>query len=1566
MTVPLCPSEQQLLAFVAGQLSDAVAETVAAHLDACTHCEAKAGAIEQQGDPFLVALARPAGGDGAGTGDFTTDPQYVNAAAAVAAWGGLPPSDARDSGRATHDGGQPAVLGQYRLLERLGAGGMGAVYKALHTRLDKIVAIKLLPRDRLQDEAAVARFNREMKAVGRLEHPHIVRAMDAGDAGGTHFLVMEHVPGIDLAEVVQRLGPLAIPDACELVRQAALGLEHVHEYGLVHRDIKPSNLMLTRAPGVAGHPDAAVGGAPPAIVKILDLGLALLAGPQAATEGELTGSGQLMGTLDYMAPEQGTNSHDVDIRADVYALGATLYKLLSGEAPFGGGRYDTPVKKMIALATESPASLTQRTPGAPRELADLVDAMLAKDPAQRPSTPAVVTQRLARFCAGSDLGQVLERAAASRRAGPPRNPPKASTRSAVASSQRDTTIERQPVAAAERRRTRWRWLVAAGLAALILGAALISIRTPHGTILVEIPDGPAKAQVRVAVRGPQREVVVADHENRWTVQVRPGQYEVALTSGSDQFEIDDGSLSVTRNEEVIVRIRRKPLEPPPAAVSTAPPPDGPAEPEPAQPPVEAGPPPAPTRLTAAVSFRAAITGHTDWFGGVALSHDAAQLFDAGQVESLIRVYDTTTCQLVKQLKGHARPVHHMTFSPDGTLMASSACGEEIRLWSATASEPIATLRGHLQCTPCVAFSPDGQTLASCSLDSTVKLWDVESGTVKKTLRGDFVQSDAVTFSPDGQYLAAASRGGKILIWDAATTEPLRVIPPGNEFVFALAFARDSRTLASASTREGVIRLWDPATGEPRGRIDFPARGCRKLAYSTDGRILVAGDRSGRVRIWHAETHELLAVVPAHAEEIEGLALSADGKLLATASRDGLAKLWDLRVEDVPIGPEGELRRLAGHGSRVTALAFSWDSQQLLSAADDRTLRLWNLAAGGQFCQLATPAVNVECVALSSDGGLAVSGDEQGATLWDLSQGQPLRRLETQKFVQSAAFARYDELVAVGGLEQIRVFRVATGERLHEFTSREGSKRYSSLVFLPDGQSLLSFSLVGVASPNPEGIVHHWRLGQSEPLRATRLQGFRGGVQQACFAPDGRLVAVPASDTSIGVWNAETGQPVRLIEEFADRVHSVAFSAGGRYLAAGSRDHQLRVWDLRDGALVCQFTADSSCTTRLAFAPSGQYLASAGGQLGRGAPGSEGDCALHLWRLPALDEQPVLPPSRPPQLWPGELRRMTGHPNRADDVAFSSCGRLLLSGSFEGVGSNDSFGSARLWDVATGQLLRELVGHQRGIRTVALSPDGQFAATSGHDDLWLWEAATGKPIRSFHLGIDGGGALRFLDGGRRLALTHPKRGVLVWETATGKQALSLASPPDSSTLTRAALTPDGRLALYAGPKRIVIWDVAKNQAIGNLEVQAAKINTLAASPDGRLALAGGEKAFLGLWDVAAGAPVTAVPKPAADVRSAAFSADGRHAAIGLAGDTIIVWEIATGKESIRFQGAGETNWLLAFSPDGKYLLSAGGRRATFDRSWHDADYDLHLWQLPEAVQHEQAPPNNGPAKEPPAS
>jgi serine/threonine protein kinase len=270
---------------------------------------------------------------------------------------------------------------RYRLIDRLGSGGMGAVYRAEHTFMQRTVVLKVIRPELLARPEAVERFRREVRAAARLSHPNVVTAHDADEAQGLHFLVMEYVDGESLAQVVANRGPLPIAEACDYVRQTALGLQHAYERGLMHRDIKPGNLLLT----------------PRGQVKIVDFGLAYLM--DEASANALTPSGAILGTPDYIAPEQARNPKDADIRADIYALGCTLYHLLVGQPPFAGG---TAMEKLLQHQYEPLPQLDKVRPDVHRALAAVVERMCAKDPEQRFRTAAEVAEALAAWAAGSE------------------------------------------------------------------------------------------------------------------------------------------------------------------------------------------------------------------------------------------------------------------------------------------------------------------------------------------------------------------------------------------------------------------------------------------------------------------------------------------------------------------------------------------------------------------------------------------------------------------------------------------------------------------------------------------------------------------------------------------------------------------------------------------------------------------------------------------------------------------------------------------------------------------------------------------------------------------------------------------------------------------------------------------------------------------------------------------------------------------------------------------------------------------------------------------------------------
>ena len=279
--------------------------------------------------------------------------------------------------------GTDLVFGPYILLDLIGEGGMGRVIKATHTRLGRTVALKQIRKEKLTRPNVLSRFQQEIRAISHLAHPNVILALDAGEVDGTPFYAMEFVEGMDLTALVESRGPLPVPLACEYIRQAAHGLQHAFERGLVHRDVKPSNMLVT----------------PQGQVKILDLGLAMLKEVPGGDAGaRVTQDGLVIGTPDFLAPEQAQRPKEVDTRADVYGLGASLYYVLTGEVPFDG---ETPTEKLLKHVTEPPPSVLAFRPDVPPELDALIQGIMAKNPDDRPPTPAHVAYALTPYCPSS-------------------------------------------------------------------------------------------------------------------------------------------------------------------------------------------------------------------------------------------------------------------------------------------------------------------------------------------------------------------------------------------------------------------------------------------------------------------------------------------------------------------------------------------------------------------------------------------------------------------------------------------------------------------------------------------------------------------------------------------------------------------------------------------------------------------------------------------------------------------------------------------------------------------------------------------------------------------------------------------------------------------------------------------------------------------------------------------------------------------------------------------------------------------------------------------------------------
>lgn len=408
------------------------------------------------------------------------------------------------------EGGQLA-LGNYLLLDEIGAGGMGRVYRAVHRTMKRIVAVKLLEPELVRG-AGLMRFQREVEAVARLAHPNVVTAHDAAEAGGRHYLVLEYIDGEDLSRLVARRGPLTPGQALDCLLQAARGLEYAHSQGIVHRDIKPSNLMVDRS----------------GTVKVLDLGLARVHLKEEAARGaDLTDEQVVMGTADYMAPEQAVDTRHADQLSDVYSLGCTLHFLLTGQPIFGG---QTLMARILAHREEPVPSLRQRNPAVPEYLDAIFRKMVAKDPRGRYPSMAALLRELEAHAGRSEKLSRLPGA------GPAVRPGASWDTSAVAC--RDTLEAPRPAlpSAPPARGARW-WAVVAlaslGLVVLagwFLCGTLFEVPTPDGIIVVELEGKPIPVKVNE-----DGTITVTDPNDGKAIEVKVDKGKQLLTLTKAEF-----------------------------------------------------------------------------------------------------------------------------------------------------------------------------------------------------------------------------------------------------------------------------------------------------------------------------------------------------------------------------------------------------------------------------------------------------------------------------------------------------------------------------------------------------------------------------------------------------------------------------------------------------------------------------------------------------------------------------------------------------------------------------------------------------------------------------------------------------------------------------------------------------------------------------------------------------------------------------------------------------------------------------------------------------------------------
>ena len=1002
---------------------------------------------------------------------------------------------------------------QYELLEEIGRGGMGMVYKARQRSLDRIVALKLLLFGPHAPPESVKRFRAEAVATAALQHPNIVAIHEVGSHAGQHFLVMDFVEGRSLAKVISDFG-FRISDfkrVAGYVKTIAEAIHYAHDRGILHRDLKPSNVLID----ANDQP------------RVTDFGLA----KHIEGDSELTVSGQVLGSPNYMPPEQATGKRGrVSRRSDVYALGAILYHALTGRPPFVGEGVAETVQQVLNAEPVSPRVLN---PGVPADLETVCLKCLEKEPAKRYATAQLLAEELGRFLNGQP---VLAR----------------------------------PIGLAGKV---WRWCRRKPLVASLAGAVVVTLlsgfagvlwqwrqaeaerrRTEHQAYISDInaahaalkANNPGRAlellnrhKPRVSSRStlnPQPSTDLRGFEWRYLWQQCQTEDEAVfarLPSGIRSLEVSpDGRWLVAGSELGAVKLwnlktqEEISLAPDGGVVSVAA-----ISPDCArvvfsdqslkhlggfavwniqtrqrEAPVMDEWPLGPVgffgdgkllgysangrevakTVVADFATRQALatckhlTAAKDNFRGlstVGTPDGRYIIFSESDPDRRIGRWDWRAGSEVQYFPAHREPVTDMAVSPDGKTLATGAGFTEtgIKLWEVPSFRLLADLVGHEGWVTSLKFAPDGQTLASGSVDRTIRLWDVPSKTIKRVFRGLPHEVWRVCFSLDGWTLFSGSGDGTIHRWslDAprgpagfwlnhAALEPVGMAPNGKRF--ALALAPDGQQFAG--TRNGAVYLGKAESAQ--SPVPLPKLGTNNLSllFSSDGKSLFAGTRGGEVQVWSLDRHQLLPPLRLADQSVLALREDAQGHALVTAQ-------WDAK-------------RVFATPCRVGVRRGSpWQEQ-----------KSWTFPA-------AWPSL-----AISPDGRWLATGHTKGPVqVWSLTDSTGVRTLR------------------FGG-------------------------RISGVAFSPDGQLLAASSL--------EGQVKVWempRLRESVEFRA-----HPGAVRALAFSPEGRRLATAGErEEAVKLWDAVTWQELIALERPGESLQQIAFSADGRQLTALTPQSDVLCW-----------------------------------------------------------------------------------------------------------------------------------------------------------------------------------------------------------------------------------------------------------------------------------------------------------------------------------------------------------------------------------------------------------------------
>jgi WD40 repeat protein len=1034
--------------------------------------------------------------------------------------------------------GPGTTIGRYELLELIGEGGMGLVYLAEQKEpVRRKVALKII-KPGMDSRQVIARFEAERQTLAVLDHPNIAHVFDAGctDTGRPYF-VMEHVKGLPITRYCDD-NRLTIEQRLRLFEQVCEAVHHAHQKGIIHRDLKPSNILVTMQ-----------GDRP--VPKIIDFGIAKAITSPLTDSTFVTLQGQLLGTPEYMSPEQvDLATQDIDTRSDIYSLGVVLYELLAGVLPFESESF---VRAGLAeiqrtIREDEPASPSLRL----TQMGDKAKAIAASRGTQLVPLArrlhrelewiplkAMRKDRCRRYKSASEMADDIRNYLHG-------NPLLAGPETAIYRAQKFIRKHAGSVAT-----------VALVVVAIVLGlivstAMYLRAESMHAQAeQARAEETSARVRAEQAEHGEQQQRRLAEEKaeeyrrafycNR--IALADAHYRAGDINGARALlELCPADLRrwewnrldlVTRQSIITMRGHTDPVHD--------------------------------------VSL-----GATEAVNGIALNADGTRIASAGE-DRTVRIWDTNTGVNLMTLRGHEQDVWTVSFSPDGKRIVSAGTDQTIRVWDTDSGKEVMTLRGHEGGVGAV-FSPDGKFIVSGSEDQTIKVWDAETGEELRTLRGHEGAITCHRVSPDGKSIVSGSRDKTIRLWDLMTGSLLRTMQGHADGVLDIAFSPDGTRIVSGS-RDATVRIWDAQTGEELRALRGHGSHVRSVAFSPDGRLIASGSQDLSIKVWDSDTGTQVRAFEEHEWPVNSLVFCPDSKRLVSGSWDGTIKVWDLAAP-------AHTTTLGGHTTGPSSVIFSASGEYLVSYGMG-AIKVYNARTGTEMTRLGNDDDVVPAIGLSPDGTIIAACDSKDQTvkIWDVRSGAIFHVLQGHKEAGGASSVLFTpdgaHLVSGGADGMVRVWDVASQTEIRTLRGHVGP--VCDVACSPDGNR--------IASGGQDGTIRVWDAG-SDAERMI-LRGHAGLVWCVAFSPDGtRIVSAGGMDKMIRIWDAASGQELHAWRAHRSMIWRVTVSPDGDRIASASMDGTIKVWDTTSAMELLTLPIDDRGVFSVAFSPDGKTIASA--------------------------------------------------------------------------------------------------------------------------------------------------------------------------------------------------------------------------------------------------------------------------------------------------------------------------------------------------------------------------------------